>query len=310
MSASTSSSPLVWLITGTSSGFGTHLVSSVLARGDRVIATARSLDSIKHLESNPNVCTRQLDVTSGVPALSEIISEAVKVWGRIDVVVNNAGVGYHGIMEEGGSSLLQKNFAVNFFGVMDVCAACLPHLRAQKSGTIVVVSSRSAWKCEIPVSFVLLDSRSAHDLTSSLTELLHTGSYASSKAAVSALTQTLAVELAPFGVRVLLIEPGGFRTDILRQEYHTSNPIADYDEMRGASKKLFAGVYGMEKGDPAKAMEALVDVVRGEGPAEGRPWPGHLVLGEDADTDVRKKCQKVVENLDGWAHIARGVSFD
>ncbi|KAJ7841064.1 hypothetical protein B0H14DRAFT_1051347 [Mycena olivaceomarginata] len=121
-----SSTPLVWLITGTASGFGNCLVASVLARGDRVIATARSLESINHLQGNPNVCVRQLDVTAGAPAIAAIVAEAAGVWGRLDVVVNNAGAGYPGLLEEGGSDLLRKQFAVNFFGVMDVCAASLP----------------------------------------------------------------------------------------------------------------------------------------------------------------------------------------
>jgi NAD(P)-dependent dehydrogenase (short-subunit alcohol dehydrogenase family) len=199
MSSSTlTSTPLVWLITGqffpyssylgrttdlthtyhnahtpgTSSGFGNCLVASVLARGDRVIATARSLERLSHLQAqgNPNLCVRQLDVTAGAAAIAAVVAEAAGVWGRLDVVVNNAGAGYPGLLEEGGcvlasprslieecvkskrrSDLLRKQFAVNFFGVMDVCAASLPFLRAQRSGTIVVVGSRSAWKPEIPV---------------------------------------------------------------------------------------------------------------------------------------------------------------
>ncbi|KAJ6551340.1 hypothetical protein B0H19DRAFT_1263997 [Mycena capillaripes] len=279
---------LVWLITGTSSGFGSCLVASVLARGDRVIATARSLDALKHLEGNPNVCVRQLDVTAGAEALTAIVAEAAGVWGRLDVVVNNAGVGYPGLLEEGGSDLLRKQFAANFFGVMDVVSASLPHLRAQKSGTIVVVGSRSAWKTELP----------------------GLGPYAASKAAVHALTETLTVELAPLGLRVLLVEPGAFRTAIYGQKYFTANPIADYDAIRTLSATRFASVSGTEKGDPAKAMEAVVDVVRGEGRAKGRPWPGRLALGEDVERDVRAKCQRVLEHMDEWRDVVRGVNFD
>ncbi|KAJ6598429.1 hypothetical protein DFH09DRAFT_1258468 [Mycena vulgaris] len=279
---------LVWLITGTSSGFGNCLVASVLARGDRVIATARSLDAIKHLEGSPNVCIRQLDVTSGAEAIAATVAEAVGIWGRLDVVVNNAGAGYPGLLEEGGSDLLRKQFAVNFFGVMDVAAASLPHLRAQKAGTIVIVGSRSAWKTELP----------------------GLGPYAASKAAVHALAETLTVEVAPFGVRVLLVEPGAFRTGIYGQAYFTQNPIGDYDGMRTLSAARFGSVSGTEKGDPAKAMEAVVDVVRGEGVARGRPWPGRLTLGEDAENDLRVKCKKVLDGVDEWNDVVRGVNFD
>ncbi|KAJ7472352.1 hypothetical protein B0H11DRAFT_1351998 [Mycena galericulata] len=284
----TETTPLVWLITGTSSGFGSCLVASVLARGDRVIATARSLDGIKHLESNPNVSLRQLDVTAGAEAIATIIAEAATIWGRLDVVVNNAGAGFPGIVEEGGSDLLRKQFAVNFFGVMDVAAASLPFLRAQKAGTMVIIGSRSAWKTELP----------------------GIGAYAASKAAVHALAETLAIEVAPLGVRVLLVAPGAFRTAIYRQAFDTANAQADYERLRALSIERFNAVSGTEKGDPAKAMEAVVDVVRGEGAARGRPWPGMLVLGEDAENDLRAKTKRVLDNLDEWSDVIRGVNFD
>ncbi|KAJ6504115.1 hypothetical protein C8R47DRAFT_1316326 [Mycena vitilis] len=280
----------VWLITGTSSGFGSCLVASVLARGDRVIATARSLDGLQHLEGKPDVCLRQLDVTAGAEALKAIVTEAASVWGRLDVVVSNAGAGFPGLAEEGGSDLLRKQFEVNFFGVMDFVSASLPHLRAQNSGTLVIVGSRSAWKPELP----------------------GIGAYAASKAAVHSLTETLAAELAIVSptLRVLLVEPGAFRTAISGQEYHTSNPIADYDALRTRSVARFATLMGTEPGDPAKAMEAVVDVVRGEGKAKGRPWPGRLALGQDVEQDVRAKCAKVLEGLDEWSDVVRSVSFD
>ncbi|KAJ7750390.1 hypothetical protein DFH07DRAFT_961353 [Mycena maculata] len=284
----TEPSPLVWLITGTSSGFGSCLVASVLARGDRVIATARSLDSIKHLEGTPNIAIRQLDVTAGAEAITPIVAEAAGIHGRLDVVVNNAGSGYPALLEEGGSDMLRKQFDVNFFGVMDVAQATLPYLRAQKAGTMVIVGSRSAWKTELP----------------------GIGAYAASKAAVHALAETLTVEVAPFGVRVLLVAPGAFRTAIYRQPYHLANPLPDYDKMRALSAARFGAVSGTERGDPAKAMEAVVDVVRGEGAAAGRPWPGTLVLGEDAESDLRVKTKKILDNLDEWNDVVRGVNFD
>ncbi|KAF7369241.1 putative oxidoreductase YusZ [Mycena venus] len=310
-----SSTPLIWLITGTSSGFGNCLVGSVLARGDRVIATARSLESpgVDHLlqlqRDNPeNVCVRQLDVTAGAEAIGAVVAEAVGVWGRIDIVVSNAGAGYPGLIEEGGSALLRKQFDVNFFGVMDTCAATLPYLRAQKFGTIVIIGSRSAWKPEIPGTLYYLPQPQNADHTT-----LHTGHYAASKAAVHALAESLTAEVAPLGVRVLLVQPGAFRTSIASQSssvYHTSNPIPDYDAMRGVSEGRFKGLSGTEKGDPSKAMDAVVDVVRGEGHAQGRPWPGLLVLGQDAENDVRGKCKRVLDHLDEWKDVVRGVGID
>ncbi|KAG6831013.1 hypothetical protein H0H92_013200 [Tricholoma furcatifolium] len=285
----------VWLVTGTSSGFGQRIVQSALKRGDRVIATARSLQKLQDFVSSidsdlrDNLRTLQLDITDGDVVLKAKAEEAVAFWGQIDVLVNNAGIGYPSLVEEGGSTLLRKQFATNVFGVMDVTTAFLPHLRASKQSTIVVVGSRSAWKTEIP----------------------GIGPYAASKAAVHAFTETLAVEVAQFNIRVLLVAPGSFRTEgIYGQSYHSTNPIAAYDTLRDTSLARFNSIAGTEKGDPCKAMEVVVDIVRGEGVASGRPWPGLIVLGEDAERDVRDKCGKTLKTLDEWKEtVASEVSL-
>ncbi|KAF8148007.1 hypothetical protein B0H34DRAFT_271973 [Crassisporium funariophilum] len=285
----------VWLITGASSGFGKRLVISALARGDRVIATARSAEKIDTLltlvkpEVLCNIRAIQLDVTEGEELIRSKIDSAATTWGRVDILVNNAGYGLPGLVEEGGNKQLRRQFETNVFGLMDVTTATLPHLRANKSGCVVILGSRSAWKPEIA----------------------GLGHYAASKAAVHAITETLMVELAPFNIRVLLVEPGSFRTEgIYGQPYFTGNPIPDYDESRKASLARFASIAGYEKGDPDKASEVIVDIVRGEGVAKGRAWPQYLVLGEDAEADVRAKCTKVLRVLDEWVDVTRGVSFD
>ncbi|KAG6865431.1 hypothetical protein C0991_002669 [Blastosporella zonata] len=256
----------VWFITGTSSGFGLRLAQSALKRGDRVIATARSLEKLQDVVScidpalRDNLRTLQLDVTDTEAVLKAKADEAYAIWGQIDVLVNNAGIGLPSLLEEGG-----------------------------KEASILVVGSRSAWKTEIP----------------------GIGPYSASKAAIHSLTETLATEVAPFNIRVLLIAPGSFRTEgIYGQLYHTSNPIAANNALREASMSKFKSVAGTEKGDPEKAMEAVVDIVRGEGIAAGRPWPGLLILGEDAERDVRDKCNKVLKALDEWKDVTCGVNFD
>ncbi|GLB40934.1 putative enoyl-(Acyl carrier protein) reductase [Lyophyllum shimeji] len=261
----------VWLITGTTSGFGRRLVTSALARGDRVIATARSLEKLQALGAScepkfrDNLRLLQLDITDGEAALKVKADNAAAIWGQIDVLVNNAGIGFPGLLEEGGSALLRKQYETNVFGLMDMTVAVLPHLRASKDAAMVVVGSRSAWKTELP----------------------GIGPYASSKAAVHSLTETLSAELAQFNIRVLLVAPGSFRTEgIYGQQYHTCNPIAANNALREQSMARFKSVPGTEKGDPDKAMEAVIDVVRGEGVAKGRPWPGYLILGEDAERDL------------------------
>ncbi|CAK5279285.1 unnamed protein product [Mycena citricolor] len=283
--------PLVWLITGTSSGFGRALVAQVLARGDRVIATSRTVDGVRDLDGNSgDLRIMELDVTAGMDVLKSKFKQAVEFWGRIDVLVNNAGTLHTGILEEGGSALLRKQFEANVFGLLDVTNACVPHFRGLGGGTIVVIGSRSAWK----------------------TDIIGIGPYASSKAAVRALADTLSVELAPFNIRVLLVEPGAFRTNMIRLETNSDSGtrLAAYDGTRETSVRFYADRHGTQDGDPAKAMAAVVEVVKGEGRAAGKPWPSCLVLGEDADRDVREKCRTMTTHLDEWADVVQMCSFD
>ncbi|KAG0702629.1 hypothetical protein DFH29DRAFT_999178 [Suillus ampliporus] len=281
--------PKVWLITGTSSGFGRRLVSVVLERGDHVVATARSLQKIQDFPQSPNLHLLELDVTSGSSAIKDRVDEAAKVWGRIDVLVNNAGIGLPGILEECGADLLIRQYRTNVFGVLDVTNAALPYMREKRSGTIVIIGSRSAWKPEIR----------------------GLGAYSSSKAAVHVMSETLALEVAPFNIRILVVEPGSFRTEnIYSNTFDTwTNPIPDYDDGRAHSLVTYGAIAGNQPGDPVKAMKVVVDVVRGEGVAAGREWPFYLVLGEDAERDVRNKCATMLKHLDEWQDVIRDVNI-
>jgi len=204
-------------------------------------------------------------------------------------VVNNAGVGYPALLEEGGSSLLEKQFRTNVFGLLDVTNAALPHLRASKSGTVVIVGSRSAYRTEIP----------------------GLGHYSASKAAAHTIGETLSVELAPFSIKVLIVAPGSFRTEgIYGQTFFTSNPIPAYDDLREITIQRFGSIAGSQKGDPDKAMEVVVDVVRGEGKAKGRPWPLYLALGDDADANIRQRSMSLLKHVDQWGDIIKSVNFD
>jgi hypothetical protein len=128
---------------------------------------------------------------------------------------------------------------------------------------------------------------------------------------VSAIGETLAVEVAQFSIKVLIVEPGAFKTEgIHSQKFFASNPIAAYNEMRKTATEAFGSIYGTQKGDPDKAMEAVVDVVRGEGKAKGRPWPLYLALGDDADEAIRQKSAKLLKHVDGWGDVIKSVNFD
>lgn len=138
------------------------------------------------------------------------------------------------------------------------------------------------------------------------------GPYGSSKAAVHALAETLTVELAQFNIRVLLVEPSAFRTKMVRtaENYNLANPIPAYDDVRRTNLDFYVARDGTQIGDPDKAMEAVVDVVRGEGAAQGKPWPGYLLLGKEADRDVRAKCKIMTDHLDEWREVVGGVDYE
>ncbi|KAJ7220664.1 hypothetical protein GGX14DRAFT_675545 [Mycena pura] len=283
----------VWLITGTSSGFGEVLVQTVLARGDRVIATARSLGKIQHFlqsEHSENVRLLELDVVAGVEALEGIITKAVAFWGRIDVLVNNAGHGAKGILEEAGSAQMRLQYEANVFGTLDVPTTVLPYMRAQCSGTIVMICSRSTWKPELP----------------------GVGLYASSKAALRCLSETLAVEVAPFSIRVLIAEPAAFRTNTMfaNMPFYTANQFTDYDVLRGQSQEWYERMHQSVTGDPKKAMRVLTDVVKGEGAAEGRPWPLYLALGDVAVHGITDKCQTMLNVVEEWRDVSTALDMD
>ncbi|KAF7794087.1 hypothetical protein EIP86_005217 [Pleurotus ostreatoroseus] len=284
--------PLVWFITGASSGFGLSLTKILLARGDRVIATTRSVDKVKYLESESASCkVLCLDVTSSFDEIQKVADQALALWGRVDVVVNNAGFGAPGIAEEAGHNGFMKQFSANFFGVINVTNAFLPSLRRQKSGTIVIIGSRHAWKSQFPM----------------------TSAYASSKAAVHAYGEALSTEIAQFGLRVLLVQPGAHRTDVITSAYANillETKIPDYEEMREKGFARYANQNGKQPGDALKAMQAVVDVVRGEGKAAGKEWPLWLVLGNDAEDDLRVHCEQRLKNLEEWLDITRSTTVD
>ncbi|EIN08928.1 NAD(P)-binding protein [Punctularia strigosozonata HHB-11173 SS5] len=281
----------VWLITGCSLGsLGRHIVESALARNDKVIATGRKLSSVQDLQSE-SCKVLQLDVDEPFSALQEKAKEAISLFGHVDVLVNNSGFGLFGSIEELGAERFMHQFQTNFLGVMNLTNAFLPHFRSRRDGTIVNIGSRSVWRDNVPFM----------------------GPYVTSKAALHGLTGVLAAEVAAFNVRVLLVQPGGLRTGAWRNARNPldeSTTIHDYDELRDHAKKFGASQGGTALGDPVKVANVILDVVRGEGVATGRPWPGTLVLGEDAERDVRAKCEQMLSMLDEWKDVVRSTRVD
>ncbi|KAA1472754.1 NAD-P-binding protein [Dentipellis sp. KUC8613] len=288
----------VWLITGAGAGLGASLASAVLARGDKVIITGRPgskekmqemVDALPDNERDENrIRLLELDVTDTTENISSIVKTAVDFWGRIDVLVNNAGIVVPGITEEQGVRGWERQFRTNVFGVINVTNAVLPYMRAKRDGTVVILGSRSAWKNDFPVS-----------------------PYSASKAAIHSYADTLSAEVGIFNIRVLNLAPAAFRTSGFDPPKPIVDHIDDYDPIR---LKMAAIVKERRErstfGDPRKGMEIVVDVVRGEGRAAGREWPSLLFLGGDALADIREKMHRWEHDLDAWSDVAQDVTED
>ena len=272
----------VWLITGCSSGFGRALVSALLSRGQRVIATARRPGSLAELAARyPETCrTLTLDVTDAAQ-VKVAVAEGAAAFGRLDVVVNNAGGGLIGAFEELGAEQIVRNFSVNFFGALEVIRAALPILRAQASGHIVNISAAAVISNYAGFSI-----------------------YGATKWALEGVSESLAAELKPLGIKVTIVQPGPFRTGfIARSLERAANRIADYDRTSGKFQRLLESMDGKQPGDPAKAAEAIIAAVESDAP------PLRLVLGKYANDKVRKKLADAEKERAAWEHIGVPADF-
>ncbi|MEO5718491.1 MAG: oxidoreductase [Chthoniobacterales bacterium] len=281
MNESTTSSR-VWLITGCSSGFGLALVTSLLSRGQRVIATARQPASLAELAAHyPETCRAlPLDVTDALQVKSAI-AEAANAWGRLDVIVNNAGYGLVGAFEELGEEQIARNFNVNFFGALEVIRAALPILRAQGSGHILNISAAAV-----------------------ISNYAGFAIYGATKWALEGVSESLAAELKPLGIKVTIVQPGPFRTDfICRSLERAGNLIADYDRTSGKFLRFLETMSGKQPGDPAKAAEAIIAAVESDTP------PLRLVLGKYANDKARKKFADAEKERAAWEYVGLPTDF-
>jgi NAD(P)-dependent dehydrogenase (short-subunit alcohol dehydrogenase family) len=276
-----STTPRVWFITGTSSGLGRAIAQAALDHGDRVVATARSTDRIADLEREfaDRVVALPLDVTDPDQARAAI-DAAVAAFGHIDVVVNNAGYGVLGALEELSDDELRRQFETNLFGALQVTRAALPQLRRQRSGHIVQLSSLSATVANPGES-----------------------AYVGSKAALAGVSESLAKEVAHLGIRVTIVQPGPFRTDFAGRSLQKADPIDDYAESVGAARDLIAQLDGNQPNDPTRGAEAIIRAVE-----SGNP-PLHLTLGEDAIEAIRAKLDDQRAELDAWAEVGGATGF-
>ena len=271
-----------WLITGASRGFGRRLTEAVLDSGDQVVATARRPDQLAELVARhgQRIRTAVLDVTDPAAARAAVAA-AVAAFGRLDVVVNNAGYANSGPIEEMSEKDFRDQFEANFFGVVNVTRAALPVLREQRSGTFVQFSSVGGRVGGTPGM----------------------GAYQSAKFAVEGFAEVLASEVAPFGVKVVIVEPGAFRTDWQGSSMELHAVGADYEQTVGAMNRYRADNNGTQPGDPARAAKVIIDVVDHDDP------PRRLLLGAQAVTHALAAGEARQREARTWAEFSRAADF-
>ena len=271
-----------WLITGCSTGLGRALAEAVLDRGDHAVITARDVQSLADLaKAYPDTALALgLDVTND-EQVTAAVRQAQDVFGGVDVLVNNAGYGYRAAVEEGDPADVQRLFATNFFGPVTLIKAVLPGMRARRSGAIVNISSIGALR-QPPGS----------------------GYYSASKAALEAMTSSLRKEAEPLGIKVIAVEPGGFRTDFSgRSLMQSATAIDDYAGTAGQRRKENDTVDGTQPGDPARAARAIIEVV-----ATPRP-PSLLLLGADALATTTAILDAQRAEVEDWRELSESTGF-
>ena len=272
----------VWFVTGCSTGFGREIARKTLGLGYPTVVTARNPATLADLaqEFGELALVLELDVTK--PSQIDAATQAaLERFGRIDVLVNNAGIGYFGSFEESERDEIRRMFDINVWGLADMTRAVLPAMREQRSGTIVNLSSIGGIVAFPALSF-----------------------YNATKFAVEALSESLSQELAPLGVKVLIVEPGPFRTDWAgRSANQAPQAIADYAATANARTDLTRGYSGKQPGDPARAADAIVKAV------ESDPPPLRLLLGKAALEHGNLKIEALKRDFDSWAELSRSADF-
>ena len=280
MATNTQATP-VWLITGCSTGLGRALAERVIEHGHRVVATARDPKQIQDIVSgNANALGLALDVTN-TKQVSDAVAQAERAFGRIDVLVNNAGYGYLAAVEEGEDAEVRAMFETNFFGLVELTKRVLPGMRARGKGHIINITSVGG----------LIGNPSA-------------GYYNATKFAVEGLSEALAKEVEPLGIRVTSIEPGPFRTDWAgRSLKQPQRSIEAYANTSGARRAEITGRSGKQPGDPVRAADAIIKVVESPTP------PVNLILGRNGLERVRAKFADFISSIDEWEAVTLSADF-
>ena len=270
----------VWFVTGSSSGLGRVLCEELIRRGERVVATARRTSSIEDL-AGESCLAAELDVTKPA-SIQRAVSAAMDRFGRIDVLVNNAGYGELGVVEEFTDERAKRQFETNVFGVLNVQREVLPIMRRQRSGHVLQLSSRAGL-----ASYPCL------------------GLYCATKHALEAIGEAMAGEVEEFGIRVTLVEPGRFRTDFAGRSLGLPPVIeGDYTERTEKRISAYEEFDGTQPGDPLKAVAAMIRVVESDNP------PLRLLLGPDAYEWANEKIALLKRDFDAWKDVTLATDFE
>jgi NAD(P)-dependent dehydrogenase (short-subunit alcohol dehydrogenase family) len=272
----------VWFITGCSSGFGRELAQQVLARGARVVVSARNAAQLQDLVRGheARALSLSLDVTDA-QQVAAAVQAAEAHFGRIDVLVNNAGYGYQASIEEGVADQVRAVFDVNVFGLVTMTQAVLPGMRARRRGHVINITS-----------------------VAGLIGFAGSGFYAATKFAVEGLSDALAAEVGPLGIHVSCVEPGPFRTDFAGRSLRQTLPqVADYEATAGVRMKGIAATSGQQSGDPVRGCAAIIHITEVADP------PRHLVLGAMGIGAVRGKAQRLLADIERWQSLSESTDF-
>ncbi len=272
----------VWLITGASRGIGARIAAAALANGDAVVATARDANSVtQRFGTQPALLAVSLDVTNEAQGIA-VAKAAIEHFGRIDVLVNNAGFGLLGAVEEASADEVRRVYETNVFGLLNITRAVLPYMRAARSGHVINLSSVGGYASGPGF-----------------------GVYCSTKFAVEGLSEALHAELAPVGVKVTVVEPGYFRTEFLEGNSLVESPstIADYDSTAGEVRKIAKAVTLNQPGDPDKLAQAMIILV------EAKKAPLRLPLGSDCVAAIEAKNAFVADQLQTWREVSVSTDY-
>jgi NADP-dependent 3-hydroxy acid dehydrogenase YdfG len=273
----------IWFITGISSGLGKALADALIENGDFVIGTFRKQNQVEAFNAQfaGKAFAYQLDVTDS-QAIKAVVDNISVTYEKIDVLVNNAGYGFAGAIEEASETEVRAVFEANFFGSLHVTQAILPFMRKQKSGHIIQISSHGGIKA-----------------------FAGFGIYNASKFALEGFSEALAQEIAPLGIKLTIVEPGPFRTGFANAAFiEAENKIEDYQNTSGAFKERMKAVDGKQEGNPVKAAKAIIQITNTENP------PLRLPLGKVPLNTIQMKIDSIQKDLNDWRSVAESAVFE